>query len=83
MLNVVTIPHDRSLVDLDCHAFTIWGMKAIVVNVPAVNPSIVTPSIIVYTGGKVTWRYVSKDMNEWMDGPRHFVQGVITINEDP
>jgi len=66
VLNVVTIPHDRSPVDLDCHAFTIWGMKAIVVNVPAVSPSAVTPSTS-YTGHFSSRQAMSQNIHSYRE----------------
>ncbi len=66
MLNVVTIPQDRSLVDLDCHAFAICGIKAIVVSVPASNPSVVTPSTF-YTGHFSSRQAMSQNIHSYRE----------------
>lgn len=66
MLNVATIPQDRSPVDLDRHALAIWGMKAMVVSVPASNPSVVTPSTS-YTGHFSSRQAMSQNIHSYRE----------------
>ena len=66
VLKVVTIPQERSPVDFDRQAFAIWGMKAIVVNVPAVSPSAVTPSTF-YTGHFSSRQAMSQNIHSYRE----------------
>jgi len=46
-MKVISIEKETSLADFDCQVLSICGKKALVVNVPAANPRIVTKSGII------------------------------------